>query len=111
MNITWWELVIAILGSTGLWEAIKLIINHFIQKSDKKSDKLSLEQSALLGLLHDRLFALLNDYLGRESLTVEEYSNLKAMYEPYVALGGNGTIKRMFDQVEKLPLSGTSDIN
>lgn len=92
---TWLTLILGMVGSTGLWQ----LVQWFVQKR-------SADNSLLLGLAHDRILALCSEYLKRGSLSQSEYENLsKYLYKPYIARGGNGLVKKMFEQVEKLKIT------
>ena len=44
-------------------------------------------------------------YIDKGYVTSEEYHTLKHnLYEPYVALGGNGLAKKFMEEVEELPM-------
>lgn len=85
-------IICSVLASSGFWA----IIQHFISKNDNSS-------KLLLGLAHDRIMWLGKQYIKRGYITVEEYENLITyLYEPYIARGGNGSVKMIVDQVLKL---------
>ena len=75
-------------------------------EEDKQRDEATKRQSAmLLGLGHDRIVYLGSCYIERGYITQDEYENLHDyLYEPYLALGGNGTAKKVMAEVERLPL-------
>ncbi|HIY53713.1 MAG TPA: hypothetical protein H9832_07135 [Candidatus Agathobaculum merdavium] len=56
-------------------------------------------QKALLATLHDRLLFLCLHYLEAGEITADELDNLTLLYDQYVALGGNGTIKKLMERV------------
>lgn len=59
----------------------------------------------LIGLAHDRIVYLGMLYIERGCITQEEYENLKVyLFEPYEKLGGNGSAKRIMQEVDKLPI-------
>ena len=62
------------------------------------------ERQAILALLHDRLYQSCGYYLRREWASEEDKRNLDYLYEPYPALGGNGTCHTMYEQCLALPL-------
>ena len=65
----------------------------------------------LLGLCHDRIFYLGMGYIRRGWVTPEELTNLqKYLSEPYFKLGGNGVVKRIMDEVFKLPIKDVKDV-
>lgn len=91
----------AIFASTGFWTYITW------KKEKRDSDK-----RLLLGLAHDRLINLTSKYIHRGYITHEEYDDLKVyLYEPYKYRGGNGTVDKFMQQVDKLEVRAVSDIN
>lgn len=87
----------AAFASSGLWT----FINNVWQSRSKKK---SAEQRALLGLLHDKVYYLSEKAIKKGSISREEYENLRYIYDPYIDMGGNGTGKRLFEEVNGLPL-------
>lgn len=92
------QVVLAIFGSVGFWTFINTLISS---RKEKKSETAKM----LLGLGHDRIYELANSYISRGYISADEYENLsKYLYEPYKALGGNGTAERLMSEVNKLPI-------
>lgn len=90
-------LVLAVFASSGFWSfAIHIL--------DNKRKKCTVENEALLALLHDRLYQLARQYIYKEEITLEELQNLKHIYCAYNALGGNGTGKKLYEKCLDLPL-------
>ena len=84
-------IVCAVLASSGFWAWLQ-----------KKDDKKSLQSQMLIGLAHDSIVALGMSYIERGWITKDEYENLRDyLYEPYKALGGNGSAKRVMEGVKK----------
>lgn len=87
-------IVCAVLASGGFWA-------YMTKKQDSKDAKTKL----LVGLAHDRIMAQCLKYLERGYITKDEYEDLHTyLYEPYKELGGNGSAKRLIDEVDKLPI-------
>lgn len=85
----------SVLASSGLWAFIS-----------KNSDHKSAETRMLLGLAHDRIISLGMHYIERRYITADEYENLHDyLYVPYCQLGGNGSAKRIMDEVSRLQIS------
>ncbi len=85
---------VSVLGSSGLW-------GYLQSKRDKKDVKTDM----LVGLGHDRIVYLGLQYIERGYVTQDEYENLHDyLFEPYAKMGGNGSAKRVMDQVTKLPI-------
>lgn len=90
------SIICAIAGSNGIW----LIISNYMSKRD-------INRSMLIGLGHDRIIFLGKQYIDRGSITMDEYENLvEYLYKPYEMLGGNGSAKRIIEEVKKLPIQG-----
>lgn len=98
MEGNWVQMIITIicsvLASSGFWAYIQ-------KRNDKKDNKTKL----LIGLAHDRIMQLGTLYIERGSVTKDEYENLHDyLYVPYEAEGGNGSAKRIMQEVDKLPI-------
>ena len=87
-------LVVAAFGSSGLWALIS-----------KRMDKKDVRTRMLLGLGHDRIINLCMKYIDRGYITRSEFENLtRYLYKPYEDMGGNGTAKRLMDEMKRLPV-------
>lgn len=97
-NINWAQVLtsvlIALVSSTGLWSYLASYRN----KHDAKT-------RLLIGLAHDRIIYLGTQYIVRGYITPDEYENLNDyLYQPYAENGGNGSAKRVMEQVKALPI-------
>ncbi|MBO7450918.1 MAG: hypothetical protein J6U54_11185 [Clostridiales bacterium] len=100
---TWLTMVVtivcAIFSSTGIWALIQ-------RRAEKKDAKTQM----ILGLGHDRIIHLCKFYIEQGWISADDYENLhEYLYRPYEAMGGNGTAKRLMDEVTKLPMKNRSD--
>ena len=87
-------LAVAVLTSSGLWALVS-----------KRADKNDAERKMLVGLAHDRITHLGMEYLTRGYITQDEYENINDyLYQPYEKMGGNGSAKRIMEEVRKLPI-------
>mgnify|MGYP000106478609 CR=1 FL=1 len=87
-------LIVALLTSGGLWALVS-----------KRVDKNNAERKMLVGLAHDRIIHLGMAYIERGYVTQDEYENLQVyLYEPYEKMGGNGSARRVMEEVRKLPI-------
>lgn len=88
------SVLIALISSTGLWSYIA----NYRNKHDAKT-------RLLIGLAHDRIIYLGTRYIDRGYITPDEYENLHDyLYAPYAENGGNGSAKRVMEQVKSLPI-------
>lgn len=88
------SIVVSAIASSGLWA--------FVQR---RMDKKDAKSQMLIGLGHDRIMSLGMSYIERGYITKDEYENLvDYLYKPYAAMGGNGSAKKVIDEVNKLPI-------
>lgn len=88
-------ILVSVLASSGVWAVVMKVM-----------DKKDVRTQMLIGLGHDRIMYLGNSYITRGYITSEEYENLvDYLYKPYELMGGNGSAKRVIDEVKKLPLN------
>lgn len=86
--------VCTVLASSGFWAFLM-----------KHSDKNDAKTKLLIGIAHDRIIWLGKSYISRGWITPDEYENLHDyLYAPYKENGGNGSAKRIMDEVDKLPI-------
>lgn len=86
--------VCAVAASSGFWAYLQ-----------KRSEKKDIKTQMLVGLAHDRILFLGMSYVERGYITRDEYENLyEYLYRPYEKMGGNGSAKRVMQEVNKLPI-------
>ena len=85
--------ITTLLGSSGIWMWVKT-----------QSDRNRSEDQLLLEVAKNQLTVLGRTYLERGYITMDEYEEYEAEYKLYSALGGNGLAKRVFKQVDELPM-------
>lgn len=90
-----------VLASSGFWA----YLNSRQTKKEAKKNKEDPQSRILMGLARDRIISQSLHFIDRGWISDDEYGDLnKYLYEPYVELGGNGTAKRLMDEVRKLPI-------
>lgn len=88
----------SIFASTGFWAFVTYLMQ-------RRAKKVSTEGKMLRGLAHDRICYLGEVYIKQGYISKDDYENLHDyLYKPYEELSGNGTAKRIMDEVKKLPL-------
>lgn len=89
-------ITLGILASNGLFVFIQYLITRHDDK--KKEEKESPIRIALLALCSERLESLLHKWLkGDLDMTVARWAAIEKLYKAYIALGGNGEIKALYD--------------
>lgn len=94
------EIALLLFGCSGLWKILEILLNRLLSSKDNRA-------KMLLGLGHDRIVYLGTQYIKRGYVTKDEFENLHDyLYIPYTKLDGNGTAKKVMEDVKKLPLKG-----
>ena len=87
-------IICAVIASSGFWTYVQA-----------RRDKKDVKTQMLIGLAHDRIIALGMQYIERGWITQDEYENLDVyLYKPYEEMGGNGSAKRVMEEVNRLPI-------
>ena len=84
----------AVLGGSGVWAWAKT-----------KAEHNGNEAKLLLTVSRNQLITLGRAYLDRGYITMDEYEEYEAEYKLYSVLGGNGLARRIFEQVDNLPMT------
>ena len=88
-------IILAIFGSSGFW----LIVQKIIER------KSALRQM-VFGIGYERLISACRKYIEAGWIDLDELEELdKHLYQPYKAMGGNGTAELLMEKVRKLPNS------
>lgn len=85
--------VTALLGSSGIWMWVKT-----------KTDRNNSEDRLLLSVARSQLVEQGRKYIKRGYITMDEYEEYEYHYKLYSNLGGNGLARRIFEQVDDLPM-------
>ena len=89
-----------IFGSIGFWT----FVQHWL-------DKRSASRQAMLGLMYLGVKMSCSSLIKRGWASTEEIEDIeKYMYEPYKAMGGNGTAEMLMNKVKNLPNQPKEDV-
>lgn len=86
-------LITTVLSGPGIWAWAKTRTMR-----NKSEDRL------LLQVAKNQLVVQGREYLKRGYITMDEYEEYEAAYQEYSGLGGNGLARRIFEQVDDLPM-------
>ena len=93
--------MMAIKIASGVAIVVTTVVKIVMEKKNKEDP----QSRILMGLARDRIISQSLHFIDRGWISDDEYGDLnKYLYEPYVELGGNGTAKRLMDEVKKLPI-------
>ena len=87
-------LITTVLSGPGIWAWVKTRT----QRNDS-------EDRLLLHVAKNQLVTQGREYLTRGYITMDEYEEYEAEYKVYTYLGGNGLARRIFKQVDDLPMT------
>ena len=86
-------IIVAIFGSTGFWSWLS-------GRRQKKDGATRL----ILGLAYQQIIRSAEHYIKRGFIDSDEYNELnRYLFEPYTAMGGNGTAQKLMEEVKHLP--------
>ena len=99
-----WTQLLTVLGITSflgfLWQ---FIFNAIMNKRKKKNNEDFELRKGVQALLRDRLSQEYKTYTEKGFITLDEKSNYENMYKSYHALGKNGVMDTLYNEVMKLP--------
>lgn len=89
-------LITTVLSGPGIWAWAKT-----------RTTRNQSEDRLLLQVAKNQLVSQGREYLKRGYITMDEYEEYEAEYKVYSGLGGNGLARRIFEQVDNLPMMPT----
>lgn len=100
------ESVLLCVLSGGIGSGIMAIILAVLQRKWNKEDKEDARISALVQAskvtMVDRVTYLGKVYISQDRITLAEKENLEEMFRAYKALGGNGHLDTVMEEVNRL---------
>lgn len=72
------------------------------ERKANKSEKVKANDELLLGLARITLMQSTEKALDRGNTTTDEYDVINQLYTAYAQMGGNGTVKHLFERYETL---------
>ncbi len=89
------KMIVAIIASSGVWTLIQTLIMRKLQEDDSS-------KQALKSLLRDAIYRRCEKALTDGEVSISELENINGLYIPYHELGGNGTAKKLIEEVNDL---------
>lgn len=99
------QILIAVLGGGSFSAIVVAVLNRRWAAKDKEEDKIDALVDAQKVLMVDRVRYLGQKYVAAGSIALEDKENLEEMYRTYKALGGNGHLQTIMEEVDRLPIA------
>ena len=90
---------------TALSSVCVCTVKKLYGKVHKEHKEQSDLKAGLLALLRNSIICSYNEYILRGWIPIYALDSIRAMYEAYHALGGNGTVTKLFQELTLLPSS------
>lgn len=97
-------LVLGFLGGGGVSAIVVACLNRRWQKSDKQASELANVVTAQKLIMLDRVRYLGKNHIKDGYISLEDKETLIEMHKAYKALGGNGHLDTVMEEVEHLPI-------
>jgi len=96
------ELLLCVISAlTG--SGVMAVVLAILQRRWDKQDKTDAIVNGLKVLMIDRVRYVGNCYIKEKQITVGDKETLKEMHKAYKALGGNGHLDTIMEEVDRLP--------
>ena len=94
----WAEVVFA-----GAVSALGVGYRHLIRRAKEQKAEQDAIRRGIQALLRDRIIQAYNHYTEKGNCPIYARDNIGTLYKDYQALGGNGTVAKLVEDLEKLP--------
>lgn len=98
------QLVVTILGSSGVTGLGLAILNRKWKKQDKDEEELAAIKEVLKALSIDRINYLGSCYIYEKKIRLEDKENIHRLYDAAKGVGLNGDCDTVIKEVDKLPI-------
>ena len=65
-------------------------------------------ENGVQALLRAEIMYMFNDYSAKKFMPIYARENVESLFKEYMALGGNGTVKGLVEQLMRLPVNNPS---
>lgn len=93
-----------VFASTGFWSVIVTVLNRKYKQQDIEDEEHKKIKTALLAVLHDRIYQSCKYYIHRGHISSHALKNLEFLHDAYADFGGNSTGTELFTRCKHLPL-------
>lgn len=89
--------------------ALPIILGYIVWLLQNQKKVRDANSRGIMLLLKDQLIGYHNKYMKRGSIPSYAYENFHEMYEAYHALGGNGMVTKMKEEIDDLRFKKTQE--
>lgn len=89
---------------------LPLVVGYLVGLLKEKRKKENANSRGTMLLLRVKLIEYHDAYMKRGSIPTYAYQNFDEMYDAYRALGGNGMVTKMHEEIHELHLRRKADI-
>lgn len=101
-----WQILLAVVGSSGVASVVVACLQRHWQKKDKADGRIDALVAAQQVLMIDRVRHLGRGYIQDGYIELADKENVTAMYKAYKALGGNGNLETIMSEINRLEVRG-----
>lgn len=99
-------IVIAVIGSSGVASVVVACLQRHWSKKDKEDGRIDALVAAQKVMMVDRVTYLGRGYIKQGYIELSDKKTLREMHTAYKALGGNGDLTTVMDEVNRLEVRG-----
>lgn len=88
----------------GIIAFLKSKLDEALKQNKQKEDRSVIIENAVQSLLRDRLIDKYRHYKSVGEMTILDKENIDHLYNEYLNLGGNGTVKELFDDLKDVDI-------
>ena len=78
--------------------------NSIKNKQEEQERKNKAIENGVQALLRNELIRRYREYESKGEMSILDKENIEHMFKEYANLGGNGTVKKMYDELLGLPI-------
>ncbi|MEG2782201.1 MAG: hypothetical protein RR911_05900 [Oscillospiraceae bacterium] len=87
------------------------LLTFAVKKMYGKVKRLELVENGVQALLRDSIIKSYNHYTDKGYCPIYALESLTKMYDEYHALGGNGTVTKLINEIKELPTEPPKNFN
>lgn len=96
---------LAIAGLGKIYGKLETIEEHRREIARQAAEEKEALKNGVCAMLRNNILHVCKKYISRGEKPLYEVNNVERMYEAYHALGGNGSVTRMVELFNELPIS------